>query len=95
MIIQKLLNFNRHPVSGQPHRLVYVDIALRDAAGRMTKQCFDGQFRETHIACDTGKSMPERVWGNVLQPSIGTDPFEGMHNSGETPVSSVCGKHEV
>ena len=70
-----------HTVGGHSERLVYVDITLGDASGRVADQCGDHQLRDTEVACGAGE-----VWRSVCVTSASRAFSQTRSRTRTTPI---------
>lgn len=88
-LMQDRVNLIGNPVGCEPERLVYMDIALRYAAGRMTQQRGNGQFGKAQVCRDAGKCVPQCVRSHAVQLRARTQPIEHPNDADKVALAPI------
>lgn len=87
--IEKIGDLLRYPLRRQAQRLIDVNVALRNAARRVTEQCADRHLRKAEITCHAGKRVAQRVRRHALDPRALAKATDNTIGRREVTASAV------
>ncbi|GEM_PF-2263760 len=86
---QKFIDILGYRRCGRAQRLVDMDVALRDAAGRVSQQCRNREFGVAKPACDTCESVAQDMRCHAFESCSMANSIQDPHYADEVAFSPI------